>query len=117
MMPAENDPNFTSPSLVELASHVRSEFKKLSLKLNIAANSQKVIVKAEDVAKMYHYNNENISASELDVLYEVLREFGIIAAHVPQEFHVHVSNVIKCLQVGDKTLTKSHVAGLIFSRM
>jgi hypothetical protein len=77
----------------------------------------KVIIKAEDVARIYHSNRESSSAAELDVLYEVLREFGIIAAHVPQDFHVHVANVMKFLEVGDKTVTKSHVAGLIFSRM
>jgi ribosome-interacting GTPase 1 len=115
MMPLENDSNFTSPSLVELAVHIRSEFKKQSA--NLSPSNQKVIVKAQDMARIYCYNNEKFIASELDVLYEILREFGVIAAHVPQDFHVHVSNVIKCLQMGDKTVTKSHVAGLIFSRM
>lgn len=117
MMTASNDSPTSSPSLVEIAVGVRAEFNRLSYKSNIPVSLQKVIVKAEDVARIYHSNGEPASATELDVLYEVLREFGIIPAHVPQDFHIHVANVMKFLQVGDKTITKSHVAGLIFSRM
>jgi hypothetical protein len=114
MMAAPEDSTFSSPSLVELAGTVRSEFNK-SYKLGMS--NHRVILKAEEVARIYYSNNEKVSANELDVLYEVLREFGIIPAHVPQDFHVHVANVMKFLEVGDKTVTKSHVAGLIFSRM
>jgi hypothetical protein len=114
MMAAPEDSTFSSPSLVELAVIVRSEFKK-SAKLGMS--NHRVILKAEEVARIYYSNNEKVSANELDVLYEVLREFGIITAHVPPDFHVHVANVVKFLEVGDRTVTKSHVAGLIFSRM
>lgn len=114
MMTAPEESPDSSPSLVELAAIVRSEFRKSS---KLGMHNHRVIVRAEEVAKIYYSNNEKASANELDVLYEVLREFGIIAAHVPQDFHVHVANVMKYLEAGDKTFTKSHVSGLIFSRM
>ncbi len=114
MMTGPDDSTISSPSLIEMAVIVRSEFNKSS---KLGMLNHRVILKAEDVAKIYYSNNEKVSANELDVLYEVLREFGIIAAHVPPDFHVHVGNVMKFLEVGDKTVTKSHVAGLIFSRM
>lgn len=114
MMTAPEDSTISSPSLVELAVAIRSEFKKSD---KLGMGNHRVILKAEEVAKIYYSHNEKVSATELDVLYEVLREFGIIAAHVPQDFHVHVANVMKFLEVGDKRITKSHVAGLIFSRM
>jgi hypothetical protein len=113
-MTAPADTNDTSPALVELAVIIRSRFTKneqSDLPLD------KVIVKAEEVAKIYHRNREPITPSELDILYEVLREFGIIAAHIPSDFHVHVGNVMALLKKGDRTLSKSHVSGVIFSRM
>lgn len=116
MMAAANDTPTSSPALVEIACWVRSDFSKLDRKI-FNKSLQKVVVKAEDVAKIYHVNRESPNAAELDVLYEVLREFGIIASHVPQDFHIHVANVMKFLEVGDKTVTKSHVSALIFSRM
>lgn len=116
MMAAPNDTTPSSPSLVEIACSVRSDFNRLNRKV-ISKSLQKVVLKAEEVARIYRFNREVPSAAELDVLYEVLREFGIIASHVPQDFHVHVANVIKFLEIGDKTVTKSHVSALIFSRM
>ena len=113
-MTAPEDSTLSSPSLVELVVIIRAEFKKSS---KVGISNYRVIVKAEEVAKIYYSHNEKVSAIELDVLYEVLREFGIIPAHVPPDFHVHVANVMKFLELGDKTVTKSHVAGLIFSRM
>jgi hypothetical protein len=113
-MTGPEEPTISSPSLVELAVVVRSEFKKGD---KVGMANHRVILKAEEVAKVYYSHNEKITANELDVLYEVLREFGIIAAHVPHDFHVHVANVMKFLETGDKRISKSHVAGLIFSRM
>lgn len=106
----------SSPSLVELACRVRSDFIRQT-KNTIPSSAQKVIIKAEEAARIYYNNDEKFFPSELEVLYEVLREFGIIAAHVPHDFHVHVANVIKYLEKSDKAVTKSHVTGLIFSRM
>ncbi len=113
MTTAPEDNDKSSPSLVTMAMQLRKQFKPDSYGKVV----DKVIVKAEEMARVYHNNNEAISATELDVLYEVLREFGILASHVPQDFHVHVANVIKCLEAKDKNTTRSHVAGLIFSRM
>lgn len=115
-MTAQEDNTITSPALITLAVRVRSEFNKLAQSL-VPHSGQKVIVKAEEVGKIYHSNRETLTAAELEVLYEILREFGIITVHVSPEFHTHVANVIKFLERNDKTVTKSHVAGLIFSRM
>lgn len=116
-MTASDDTIGSSPSLVELASLVRSYFIKVEAKGAIPPSMQRLIVKAEEVAKIYFTNREKVTTVELDILYEVLREFGIIAAHVPQDFHTHVANVTKCLEAKDRTVTRSHVVGLIFSRM
>lgn len=110
MAAPEND--YSSPALVEIARIVRSHFHGKP-----TSYAEKYILKAEEAAKIYFQNKEDITASELEVLYDVLREFGIIAAHIPQDFHVHVSNVIKFIQNNEKTVTKSHVAGIIFARM
>lgn len=114
MMTAPEETNKSSPALIELAVGIRSQFNRNIKKGHF---SERVIVKADEVAKIYYNNSELITAAELDILYEILREFGIVPAHVPQDFHVHVSNVIKFLEKGDRTITKSHVSGLIFARM
>lgn len=116
MMTDSQEPITTSPALVELACRIRSDFNRLN-KIGVSKFSQKIILKAEDVAKTYYNHNEPIVASELELLYDVLREFGIMASHIPPNFHVDASNVLKFLEKSDKTLTKSHVIGLIFTRM
>lgn len=114
MTTSDEDTWTSSPSLVAMALYLRRQFFP---ERGISKPADKVIMNAEEVARIYHANHEQLTANELDVLFEVLHEFGIITAHAPPDFHMHVANVVKSIQAKDRTKTKSHVIALIFSRL
>jgi hypothetical protein len=108
---AENDDS-TSPALIQLAMLVRSSFVTRT-----AYKPAKVIVKASEVGRIYFENKESLTANELEILFEILREFQIALVHKPNNFHTYVANVILCLEQGDAKITPSHLSALIFSKV
>lgn len=111
MSTTEEIPEKSSPALVTLVSRIFYYFRPSFQ----GYTPEKVIISAEEIARVYRYHKETATPAELTVVFEVLKEFGFSVVHIPPQFHLHVANVTKCLEAKDPKKTEDHVKAVIFS--
>lgn len=110
----------SSPALVEIAVSVRAAFLRDNKKITATGivPPTKAFLKAADVAQTYFFHKEQFEPSELEILYEILREFGIIPSHIPPDFATHVLNCMEFFKRKQQhKLRPSHLQAIIFVRL